>query len=104
MNFYAGGSYSYNFVAYIVSDNVYSLVDSDGLSRKEFKNRYDNVSSLYSRHNASALGGIELIVWEKIGLDVRYQLGIPDLNLQNLPSTLGTVRTRMISFGVHLSF
>lgn len=103
--FFVGGAYSYNYGVFRISDNVYSVFNSDGgTSNTTFTNSISNVSSRYSEYNLSVLAGVELGLADNLSVDVRYQQGLPNLNLQNLPTSLGTIHSHTISVGLSFTF
>lgn len=104
---YAGGAYSYNFGVFEVTDKTYFSTGTSGEPQTHtFKNRYDNVSSRYKEYNVSVLGGIR-VSFDPIFVELRYQQGIPNLNifssssysqLNNLKSTTLSVSVGMTIF------
>jgi hypothetical protein len=99
----AGWAYSYNFGAFQISDNTYTVQDASGGTRTvEYKNTSENVSSEFQPYNSSFLGSLS-INFEKMHVDLRYQQGIPNLSQNNTVETsryFGDFKTMTLSVSV----
>jgi opacity protein-like surface antigen len=103
--FVVGGAYSYNYGVFRISDNIYTLFDSEGGTRDTvFNNSISNVSSNFSEYNISVLAGVEMGLTDNLSVDLRYQQGLPNLNLQNLPTSIGAIHSHTISLGLSFTF
>jgi hypothetical protein len=73
---FIGGSYSYNFSVYEISDRTYKLTNPDGTYN--YNSYGDDVTSYFETYNASAIGGVS-VSFDSFVIDIRYQQGFRNL-------------------------
>lgn len=97
---FVGGSYSYNFGVFEMSDNTFYTTNINGVQvTNEYTNSSENVSSSYLPYNTSIIGGLQ-VSFDDITVDLRYQQGIPNLNTSNITNSLGDMKSRTLSLSI----
>ncbi len=97
---FVGGSYTYNFGVFEISDNTFYTTNINGAQvTNEYTNSSENVSSSYLPYNTSVIGGLQ-VSFDDITVDLRYQQGIPNLNTSNNTNSLGDMKSRTLSLSI----